>query len=133
MAPPIHTRLSPGEGRRFGLTVGGAFFALTMLTWWNGRAMLAGVLAIVATCLVVAGIAVPTRLGPVERAWMTFGRAISFFTTPIVMGVLYFVIITPVGLLRRAVAPNPIVHRESASGFWKRRAKGRSSSMERQF
>jgi hypothetical protein len=59
----------------------------------------------------IAGVLIPTRLVPVERAWMTLARAISFVTIPIVMAVLYFGIITPVGLLRRLVADNPIVQR----------------------
>jgi len=45
----------------------------------------------------------------------------------------YFGIITPVGLLRRLVADNPIVQRATSNGYWKTRAKGRSSNMERQF
>ena len=64
---------------------------------------------------------------------MTLARAISFVTTPIVMAVMYFGIITPVGLLRRLAADNPIVQRATSNGYWKTHAKGRSSNMERQF
>jgi hypothetical protein len=91
------------------------------------------VLGSIGVALVVAGIVFPIRLTPVERAWMTLARAISFVTTPIVMAVLYFGIITPVGLLRRLFAENPIVHRATDDGYWKTRARGRSSNMERQF
>ena len=60
-------------------------------------------------------------LGPVERAWMGLAHAISKVTTPIVMGVMYLLVLTPVGLLRRRFGGNPLVHAPS-----KRRATGSS-------
>jgi hypothetical protein len=85
--------------------------------------------------LILAGLLIPTHLGPVERAWMALAHAISRVTTPVVMAVMYFVVLTPVGLLRRAFGGNSLRHAESASGFWKERPAGarRSASMERQF
>ena len=133
MAASVHPRLSPGEGRRFSFTIAVGFGACAVLMWWSGRSTLAGILAIIGGLLSGAGLVVPTRLGPLERAWMTLGHAISLVTTPIVLAVMYFLIITPVGVLRRAMAHNPIVHRPAEYGYWKRRAKGRSASMERQF
>ena len=133
MAKTVHTRLTSGEGRRFGLTLGSALLAFAMFAWWRGRPNSAVLLGSIGLVLAIAGILIPTRLEPVERAWMTLARAISFVTTPIVMAVLYFGIITPVGLLRRLVADNPIVHRQTNNGYWKTRARRRSSNMERQF
>ena len=66
---------------------------------------------------------------------MALAHAISKVTTPIVMGVMYFVVLTPVGVLRRGFGGNPLVHAEhdrAATG-----ASGRpgapSASMRRQF
>ena len=132
MATAVRTRLTASEGRRFGLTVGGAFLALGLIAWWRGRTNLAAVLAVGGSLLVLAALIVPTRLGPIERAWMAFAHRLSRFTTPIVMAIMYFGIITPLGILRRLFAHNPIVQRETTTGFWKTRDR-RRSRLERQF
>ena len=133
MGTAVHARLTSSEGRRFGLTLGSAFLAFAMFALWRGRPNAVVLLGSIGLVLAIAGILIPTRLAPVERAWMTLARAISFVTTPIVMAVLYFGIITPVGLVRRLVADNPIAQRATSNGYWKPRAKGRSANMERQF
>ena len=67
----------------------------------------------------IAGLAIPTMLTPVERGWMALAHAISKVTTPIVMGIIYLVVLTPVGLLRRNLGSNPLVHQADTPGFWK--------------
>ena len=135
MATRIPTRLTPKEGRRFGLTVGGAFLVLAGVAWWRDHVLVAAIFASIGGALVVAGLILPTHLGPVERAWMALAHAISRVTTPVVMAVMYFVVITPAGFLRRRFAQNAMVHPETTNGFWKQRPAGarRSASMERQF
>jgi hypothetical protein len=85
--------------------------------------------------LVAAGLVIPTYLGPVERAWMQLAHVISKITTPLVMGAMYLVVLTPAGLLRRAFGGNPLVHQANADGFWRERPTGRrqSADMRRQF
>ena len=51
--------------------------------------------------LVAAGIIVPARLGPVYIGWMKFGLLLSKVTTPIILGIVYYLVITPTGLVRR--------------------------------
>jgi hypothetical protein len=127
--------LTPAQGRRFGLTVGGAFAVLATVTWWRGHVWGVYLFGSLAGALMVAALLLPTRLGPVERAWMALAHAISRVTTPIVMSAIYFLVLTPVGLLRRSLAANPVVHQETSAGFWKQRPEGsrRTASMERQF
>jgi hypothetical protein len=134
MAPAVPARLSPDEGRKFGLTVGGAFLLLGALLWWRGKA-LAPAMGTLGACLALAGVAVPNRLGPIQRAWMGLAHAISRVTTPVFMGVVYFVVLTPVALLRRAFGHNAIAPRSGGGSYWiDRRAEGtQSTGMERQF
>lgn len=135
MAERISARLTRAEGRRFGGTVGGAFLVFAGIAWFRGHPTTATVLATVGGTLVLAGLMVPTHLGPVERAWMRMAHAISRVTTPIVMAAMYFVVLTPVGLLRRTLSRNPLVHVSADQGYWMVRPAGRrrSSSLERQF
>jgi hypothetical protein len=127
--------LTRAEGRRFGLTVGGAFLALAAVAWWRGRNTVASILAAVGSCLVLAGLIIPTRLGPVERAWMGLAHALSRVTTPITLGAIFLLVLLPVGVLRRVLGGNPLVHRAHDGSYWKERPEGerRSRSMKRQF
>ena len=135
MATRVPAGLTARAGRRFAFTVGAAFLALGGIGVWRGGGIATTVFLGAGTVLGLAGLVAPTYLGPVERAWMGLAHAISKVTTPIVMGVMYLVVLTPVGLLRRRLGGNPLVHRERGGGYWQARPEGarRSRSLERQF
>jgi hypothetical protein len=117
------------------LTVGSAFLVLAALSWWRGHVVPPAVLGALGVLLVLAGLAVPAHLGPLQKAWMAMAHAISKVTTPVFMGLVYFGVITPTGLAMRALGKNPLRHAERDRGFWAVREPGarRSQSMERQF
>jgi hypothetical protein len=66
---------------------------------------------------------------------MSFAQAISKVTTPVVMGAMYLLVLTPAGSLRRIIGGNPLVHQRGSHGYWRERPLGarRSKSMQRQF
>jgi hypothetical protein len=134
MAEGIPARLTAAEGRRFGLTVGGAFLVLAAIAWWRGHPNTTTVFGVIGAALFLGGAIVPTSLGPIERAWMKLAHLISKVTTPIVMGVMYMVVLTPIGALRRAIGGNPLVHDASNMSYWKGRPEGhRAGNLNRQF
>lgn len=133
MAARIPARLTVAEGRRFGLTVGGAFLLLSAVAWYRGHGPIAVALGGIGAALVLAGLLVPTRMGPVERAWMRMAHAISRVTVPVTMAAIYFVVITPIGLLRKATGGDPLNHVEHGGTFWKSRGARGATGMERQF
>ena len=135
MAEGIPARLSAAHGRRFGLTVGIAFSVVAGIVFWRDHLSAATVLGLLGGLLVIAGLVIPTYLGPIERTWMALAHAISKVTTPIVMAIMYLLVFTPIGLLRRGLGGNPLVHAPADRSYWRARREGarRSSSLERQF
>ncbi len=133
LATGIPTRLTPAEGRKFGLTVGVAFLVLTALVWWRGRMGAVYVLGSLGTLLVFAGLVIPARLGPVNRAWMGLAHLLSKITTPIFMGVVYFMVLTPTGMLMRLFGRNPMKHEQAGEGFWQPRNDETRGSFHQQF
>lgn len=127
--------MSPVEGRRFGLTVGAALVGLAGAVWWRGHGTAAPLPAALGTLLVVAGLVAPSRLGWPYRAWMVLAAALSKITTPVFLGVAYFSVIAPIGLLRRFAGRNALVRRPSQPSFWIPREAGarRRRDMEHLF
>ena len=50
--------------------------------------------------LVIWGLAAPITLRPVYRGWMRFGLFMSRITTPIILGIVFFLVVTPMAFLR---------------------------------
>jgi len=135
LAARVPARLSAAEGRRFGLTVGIAFAVLGGVAWWRGRVLVTAVALGIGLVLLIAALVVPARLGPVHRAWMGLAAAMSKITTPVFMGIVYFAVVTPTGLLRRLAGKNSLLRTRTAKSFWVSRAADadRRTGMERQF
>ena len=132
MAAGVPARLSAPEGRKFGLTVGSAVLVLAGVAWWRGHARTAPLLGSLGVLLLLAALALPTRLGPVIRGWMALAQAISRVTTPILLAIVYFVVITPVGLMLRALGRDPLPRPRSGQSGWLDKA-ATKSDLERQF
>jgi hypothetical protein len=126
--------MTKAEGRKFGLLVGGAFLAIAAFLWWRGRGS-APYIAGLGGTLVVAGLLIPTMLGPVNKAWMGLAHLMSKVTTPIFMGVVYFVIFTPIALGMRLFGRRSLAHAEHDGTYWIERdsAAPEPSRMKRQF
>jgi hypothetical protein len=130
----VSARLSPTEGRKFGLLVGGAFLVLGALLWRRSHVVGASVVLLLGGALITAGLAAPTRLGPVYRAWMALAGAISKLTTPVFMGAIFFLVITPAGWLGRLFGHRPLSRPRNTASYWQSRpAETRRSAMDHQF
>jgi hypothetical protein len=132
----IPARLSPQEGRKFGLSVGFAFLLIGgILYFWRGHITVPAVFAALGAPLVLAGLIIPGKLGPVYRAWMGFALVLSKITTPIFMGITFFLVIGPVALVMRLMGRNPMTRKEADGTYWVSRAEGptRQSNLKRQF
>lgn len=122
------------ELRQFALTVGGAFAALALLMTWRARVPVGIACAVLATLLVVAGLAMPARLEGTYRAWMRLAELMSRVTTPVFMAVVYVAVLTPLALVRRALGRGGLGTPRAAPTGWVRRAPdARRSDMRRQF
>ena len=118
MARGIPARLTPAEGRKFAFTVGAAFLVLAAVMVWRDHRILIYGFGGLGAGLFAAGALIPARLGPVQRGWMAFAHALSKVTTPVFMGVVFFIVIAPVGLLMRLFGRNPIRHRPVNQSYW---------------
>jgi hypothetical protein len=79
----------------------------------------------------------PRWLAPLNRAWMAIGAVLGRVTTPLVMGVLFFLGVTPLAWLYRLLGKDPLSRKfdRATPSYWiERRPPGPSpESMPRQF
>ena len=118
------------SGRVFAFTIAAGFLFVALVGAWRDFAFLArGGLAL-AVASFLAGVLIPGRLEPVRRGWMALGEAIGRVTTPIMLAIVYYVVLTPTGLIRRALVRRP----RPAPSYWHARPPlPPRSKMERQF
>jgi hypothetical protein len=95
--------------RKFGITTGAIVAGLFGLFFpWLlevGAVMWPWVLfALLATMALVA----PMSLRPVYHWWMRFGLFMSRFTTPLIMGAVFFLVITPTALIMKVSGKDPM-------------------------
>jgi hypothetical protein len=94
--------------RKFGLTVGGTFLVLGTISWWRGHTIPPRVLWTLGTLLFVPGLVWPTVLAPVERGWMRFAGVLAYVNTRIILGVVFYLVLVPIGVLRRLLKGDPL-------------------------
>ena len=130
----IPARLTKTEGRKFGLLVGGAFLVLSFISWKRGHVTASTITLVLGLGLVAGGLVLPTQLGPIYRGWMKLALVISKVTTPIFMGVIFFLVLTPAGLLARLVGHRPLSRSRDGATYWQTRSGGNTrGEMNHQF
>lgn len=106
--------------REFGLVVGGVFTLLG--AWWTYRGKFlppAYVLTIVGLALILFGLVAPRLLLAPRKAWMKLAEVLAFVSSRIILAIIYFLVLTPIGLVKRAMGWDPL-HRRAASSdsYW---------------
>jgi hypothetical protein len=106
--------------RAFGM-VFAAFFALAaFLPLLSGQAVRWWAAALALAFLIV-GLARPALLHPLNRLWTGLGHLLGRVMTPIVTGIIFYFVITPVGLLKRKFSSQDSLHlgfEPDRSSYW---------------
>lgn len=106
--------------RSFGLLVGGVFVALG--SWWIFRGRFPGFAPLVlglGGALVLAGAVRPRLLVWPNRAWMAVAEVMSFVMTRVVLALVFFATVTPIGVIKRATGWDPLRRRSAPSpSYW---------------
>nr|NJM01001.1 hypothetical protein [Desulfobacula sp.] len=107
------------SNQTFGFVFAAFFFFLFFLPllhedeihWW---------LLGVAVVLLIISLTIPDLLAPFNRIWLQLGLLLHNITTPIIMGVLFFGVVTPMALIMRVLGKNPLAltYNLIADSYW---------------
>jgi len=114
-------RKSYRSEREFGLVVGGVFVLLG--AWWIYRGKfttIRDVAIVLGATLVLFGVLFPRALVYPNKAWMLLAEGLSYVSTRIILAFVFFVVLTPIGLIKRAMGWDPL-HRRSTprDTYWR--------------
>ena len=120
-----HERLADGEtakggsDRGFGVFFAVVFFVIGLFPLLNGGPPRAWALG-VAAALLAAAFVRPALLAPFNRVWFRFGLLLQRVVNPLVMAVIYFAVVTPTGLIMRALGKDALRLRydPDAQSYW---------------
>ena len=106
--------------REFGLIVGAVFGLLGL--WWTYRGKflnLAYVFTLLGAALILFGIVLPRVLIVPRKAWMKLAEALSYVSSRVILAMVFFLVLTPIGLVKRAMGWDPLYRRAGPrDSFW---------------
>ena len=107
--------------KEFGLIVGAVLSLIS--AWWLYRSKFMGLAHVtlpIGIVLVLLGQFIPRALVYPNKAWMFLAEGLSFVTSRIILGIVFFLLITPIGFVKRRFGWDPLQRRSgSSSSYWK--------------
>jgi hypothetical protein len=110
------------SNRSFGFVFTAAFTVIGLWPAMSGSAIRWWAIAIAASFLVI-GLAKPSLLSPLNRLWTQFGLLLNRITSPLLMGLIFFLVVTPIGLTMRLLGKRPLDLKfdPNARSYWIKR------------
>ena len=93
--------------RSFGLILATVLAALGLWPLVSGRSPHVG-LFILGAGFLAAALLFPSLLTPLNRLWTKLGLLLHRVVSPVILGIMFFLVITPIGLLMRSLGKNPL-------------------------
>jgi hypothetical protein len=118
---PRRTAKAPTD-RRFGSTIAAVLSFYAAYSYLHaGRVRI--VVIVAAAAIGALAVLRPRALHGANVAWQWLGRWLERIVNPVVLGVLFLVVITPMALLMRLVGRDPLRRRidRAATTYWIRR------------
>ena len=88
---------------------------------------------IVSVIFLILGLLNSTILSPLNKVWFKFGIALGNFVSPIVMGLVFFIVVTPISIIMRVLKKDLLnLKKGNKKTYWIERSKI-ESKMKNQF
>ncbi|MDA8101147.1 MAG: SxtJ family membrane protein [Nitrospiraceae bacterium] len=105
--------------RKFGLLVGGIVLGYGGLLLLRGKAGSAAAFSI-GGALAGLGLIAPGLLSPLYRLWMGLALVLGWFSTRLILGVLFYLVFAPIGIVSRMLKKDLLDERirPEAASYW---------------
>ena len=124
--------IKPGSNRSFGIVFFVVFLLIAIYPLLNhGDIRLWSLL--LSLIFLILGLVNSKILTPLNKLWLKFGIFLGKIISPLIMGLIFFVVVTPIGLIMRLLKKDILAlkHSEQKS-YWIEKT-GPKSKMKNQF
>tara|TARA_B100000029_G_scaffold347872_1_gene340220 strand:+ start:223 stop:618 length:396 start_codon:yes stop_codon:yes gene_type:complete len=128
-----NSKIKINSNRSFGVVF---FFVFLIISLWpllNGNPLRVWSI-IVAIIFLILGLINSNFLTPLNKLWFKLGKLLGFIVAPIVMGVIFFLVITPTGFIMKMLGKDLLnkKYNNKIKSYWINREKSKST-MKQQF
>lgn len=129
-----HDAAKASSARTFGVLIGALLLLASLRSFVRGGRPWPELLA-TGIALLLAAVARPAALDPLNRAWMALARLLNRVVSPVVLALLFVVVIWPAGLAMRLAGGDPLRLRRAPRGesWWIEREPLANDHFTRQF
>ena len=125
-------KINQSSNRSFGIVFFIVFLIVALYPLLNDNPLRLWSL-IIALIFLVLGLIKSNILTPLNILWMKFGMFLGVFISPIIMGIIFFLVVTPIGLIMRLFGKDLLnLKKNKTQSYWLAREKIKSS-MKNQF
>ena len=127
------SKIKIGSNRNFGLVF---FFVFLIVGLWpllnEGPFRIWSI--VIAIIFLILGLVNSKLLTPLNKLWFKFGLFLGTIVSPFVMGIIFFLVITPIGFVMKITGKDllNIKHDNKKKSYWINRDKSKST-MKQQF
>jgi hypothetical protein len=109
----------PSE-RIFGIVFAGIFLILAGYGWYKQFSNTwINLFLVLASVFLLCTLIAPKLLRPLNKAWYKLGLFLGRFVSPIVLGILFFIVITPVAIVTRLAGRDTLrLRKQSTDSYW---------------
>ena len=124
------------QSKHFGLLLSVIFFILAVYLIFKKSIFLGIFLLILSGTFFLVSIAIPRYFNRITKLWLRFGDILGRVVSPITLGLIFFILIAPIGMLTRLFGRDELLlKRANKRSYWLMRDKNNDklNSFKRQF
>jgi hypothetical protein len=113
------TKTQLPSNKKFGVFFSIVFILASTYAYWKFKSDLAFFVLIPSAFFALAAFLAPKILNPLNRLWFSLGLLFGKIISPIVLGIIFFVLITPISLLTRFFGRDELkMKKRSVESYW---------------
>ena len=126
------TKIKISSNRSFGIVFGILFLLISLYPLLKDEDLRTWSI-IVSIIFLLLGLFNSSILSPLNKVWFKFGILLGSFVSPIVMGIVFFLVVTPISLLMRLFGKDVLkLKKNNSKSYWIEKS-GPKSRMKDQF
>lgn len=105
--------------RKFGQFFTSVFVILASWFYWRHDSALTLLFISISVCFALVTILAPILLQPLNQTWFLIGKLLGKIVDPVVLGLLFFILLTPVSLVSRLFGRDELkLKKRFIQSFW---------------